>query len=44
MDSLIEFGKNTLISVVSQIIFTTKKSPPTMKRAIHRKKEPKEPK
>jgi hypothetical protein len=38
MDSLMEFEKNTLISMVSRIIFITKKSPPTMK------KEPNEPK
>jgi hypothetical protein len=40
MDSLIKFENNTLISVVSRIIFKTKKSPPAMKR----KKEPNEPK
>jgi hypothetical protein len=34
MDSLIKFEKNTIISAVSRIIFITKKSPPTMKRAI----------
>jgi hypothetical protein len=34
MDILIKFEKNTLISVLSRIIFITKKSPPAMKRAI----------
>jgi hypothetical protein len=34
MDNLIKFEKNTLISMVSQIIFIAKKSPPTMKKAI----------
>jgi hypothetical protein len=32
MDNLIELEKNTLISMVSPIIFIAKKSPPTMKR------------
>jgi hypothetical protein len=38
MDYLIKLENNTLISVVSRIIFIVKKSPPTMKRAILWKK------
>jgi hypothetical protein len=39
MDILIKFEKNTLISVLSRIIFITKKSPPSMKRAIEKKSQ-----
>jgi hypothetical protein len=34
MDKLIKLEKNTLVFVVSRIIFMDKKSPPTMKSAI----------